>query len=143
MVNTNFFLLQPHFTTLGITSTTDIRTIKAAYTRKALALHPDKTGDPSILAAFTAVQEAWEALRAEYKTKLKTKPDPDHDFSAWNKWRPVPGETLKLGVSRPSLLLRAQLAALILPLLPVLLQQPHPIAFQALLHPSTRANSSV
>lgn len=91
MTTTNVFLLQAHFATLNIPPTSDIRLIKAAYTRKALQLHPDKSGATSTSDAFTAVQEAWEALRKEYKTKDE-KINPDYDFSAWNKWRPVPGE---------------------------------------------------
>lgn len=75
----------PHFTALGLEPTTDLATIKKAYTKRVLQYHPDKSGSQRSRAAFQAVQEAYETLRAY----LLGNSDADlEDASA--SWKPRP-----------------------------------------------------
>ena len=58
------------YDTLGVQKDDDEATIKKAYRKLAVKMHPDKGGDP---AEFQAIQHAWEILGDEKKRRIYDK----------------------------------------------------------------------
>ncbi|KAL6762654.1 DnaJ domain-containing protein [Haematococcus lacustris] len=66
---------QSHYDVLGVPRTSSLATIKAAYRRLAIRLHPDVNKEPGAQAQFVRVNHAWETLgdadkKAQYDNTL-------------------------------------------------------------------------